>query len=509
MAREADTDYNPAIRKEVKADADTGRTFKKYKHRAQGAAIGSAGTVAAILARKPLARAGRAILRKFSNPADMVVGFTARNSDGILSHFDDGDSDSDTFTGSVKRGAGLAAGAGAAYGAYKGVKAGAKAIGNSAVYTAAKKKAAGLIGKAGLVGSFLSMGEILGVTEFDGGYRGAEVSRVKADGKVIGYGAKAKKEPGVKGFLKRHAGAAIGAAAGAAGMIKHRKVTSIDQHNVRRYHHEVKTSHPKEHASGAAAGALGGIVVDKVRGGVNRYNEAGKGIGKEWAKDHKVTVERGSDMAAILGVTDFSLGGFQEMLESSVRLKKAHLRTFKKMTPDQRSKQQHEMRIHRDALNDIQTASDRSGGGYSPSYYSARQVTTDFASGDAMNCCHPKDLPMDMATLKRKKLNVGQTGPQMPLEPQDPIVKIKGMDGKMRFSRADLSFTNFAADQNGKLHSGSGEFEPEGGQITPQSIQRAYSSNRLTGRPQSAVKNSIKRTIMKRALARVGQLTEL
>lgn len=345
----ADTDYNPAIRKEVKADADTGRTFKKYKHRAQGAAIGSAGTVAAILARKPLARAGRAVLRKFS-----------------ATHFDDGDSDSDTFTGSVKKGAGLTAGAGAAYGAYKGAKAIGKGIGSSAVYQAAKKKAAGLIGKSGLVASFLSMGEIL-------------------------------------------------------------------------------------------------------------------------------------------GTTDLSLGGFQEMLESSVRLKKAHLRTFKKMTPDQRSKQQHEMRIHRDALNDIQTASDRSGGGYSPSYYSAKQTTTDFASGDVMNCCHPKDLAMDPATLKRKKLNVGQTGPQAPLEPQDPIKKLTGMDGKMRFSR-----TNFAADSNGKLHSGSGEFEPEGGQITPQSIQRAYSAkDRLTGRPPAAVRTSIKRSIMKRALARVAQTTEM
>lgn len=421
----ADTDYNPAIRKEVKADADTGRTFKKYKHRAQGAAIGSAGTVAAILARKPLARAGRAVLRKFSNPADMVVGFTARNSDGTLSHFDDGDSDSDTFTGSVKKGAGLAAGAGAAYGAYKGVKAGAKAIGNSAVYTAAKKKAAGLIGKAGLVGSFLSMGEILGVTELE--------------------------EDPKKESLKK-----------------------MDK----TFRHAKK----KGKSSGEAA------------------REANK---HHW-KSKK------SDMAAILeGTTDLSLGGFQEMLESSVRLKKAHLRTFKKMTPDQRSKQQHEMRIHRDALNDIQTASDRSGGGYSPSYYSAKQATTDFGSGDVMNCCHPKDLAMDPATLKRKKLNVGQTGPQAPLEPQDPIKKLTGMDGKMRFERLDPRI-RFASDSNGKLHSGSGEFEPEGGQITPQSIQRAYSAkDRLTGRPPAAVRTSIKRSIMKRALARVSQLTEL
>lgn len=423
----ADTDYNPAIRKEVKADADTGRTFKKYKHRAQGAAIGSAGTVAAILARKPLARAGRAVLRKFS-----------------ATHLDDGDSDSDTFTGSVKKGAGLAAGAGAAYGAYKGVKAGAKAIGNSAVYTAAKKKAAGLIGKAGLVGSFLSMGEILGVTEFE----------------YVGGYDQGKKTGGVGGHFNRNAGKYIGIVGGPVGI-----------------------------------GV--GAIVDHAR------KKSNKTISK-------LAPSTKSDMAAILeGTTDFSLGGFQEMLESSVRLKKAHLRTFKKMTPDQRSKQQHEMRIHRDALNDIQTASDRSGGGYSPSYYSAKQATTDFGSGDVMNCSHPKDLAMDPATLKRKKLNAGQTGPQSPLEPQDPIKKLTGMDGKMRFERLDPRIS-FASDSNGKLHSGSGEFEPEGGQITPQSIQRAYSAkDRLTGRPPAAVRTSIKRSIMKRALARVGQLTEL
>lgn len=283
---EGDTDYNPAIRREVKDEAQTGRTFKKWKHRAQGAAVGSAGTVAAILARKPLAKAGKAIAR--------VVG--------------------KKFS-SVPRGT-------------------------------------------------TQMSEIFGLAP----------------------------------------------------------TTNLSLH-----------------------------------------------------------------------------GGFKDMLESAVKLKKTHLKAWKEMSPKEREANRAELRTHRDAINDQERAADST---YSSSFMSSAEESTSFDQGEK----HPGDLPMDPATLRRKKLNAGQTVQQKPLMPQEPLVRIKSMTGKVRFS--DDRRTFFASDANGRPHSSAGTFEPEVDGVTSQSIQRAYSpKDRLTGRPP--IKSSLQRQIAKRALARIAASTEL
>lgn len=209
-------------------------------------------------------------------------------------------------------------------------------------------------------------------------------------------------------------------------------------------------------------------------------------------------------MAEILGVTtDLSLhGGFKEMLESTVRLKKSHVRAWKNMDPKERHKNREEMRHHRSALNDQESAANDSPFPHF-SNYSSTLKTTDL---DVMCEKHPAPPIMDPETLRKKKLNAGQTKPQAPLMPQEPIVRIKSQNGKVSFN-ARRTFINFAADSNGRPHSSAGTFEPEIEGISPQSIQRAYSPHRLTGK--SPLKSTIQRQISKRALARVGATIEL
>lgn len=85
MAKE-ETDYSPAIRREIKADAETGRTIKKWKHRAQGATVGGVGAAAAILGRKPIGK----LIKKVSHLSsiDFAGGWTNGKKDpGVDGHF--------------------------------------------------------------------------------------------------------------------------------------------------------------------------------------------------------------------------------------------------------------------------------------------------------------------------------------------------------------------------------------------------------------------------------------
>lgn len=345
MARE-DTDYNPAIRKEIKADAETGRTFKKWKHRAQGAAAGAGlGTVAGILA-------GRKIRRSLS-AQESVVRF-----------------------------------------------------------------------------------------------------------QVAGYDEKGNMKRGVGAYVKRNASSVIGGVGGAA-------------------LGAAAALHPKARgARGRVAGA--GAILGAHIGGT-------AGQATDWYRYAKAGKKTKKEMSAILGVTELaSIGGFQEMLESSMRLKKVHKSHWKSMDPKIKEVEKEKLRLTRAALNDQERASDEYGMGFMRG-----MLTTDLSMGEA----HPGDLPMDPATLKRKKLNAGQTKQQEPLMPQDPLVRIK------------LKTVNFATDGNGRPHSGSGQFEPEIDGVSSQSIQRAYSPhNRLTGRPPI---KTAKKMIDRRMLGSVESILSL
>jgi hypothetical protein len=345
MAKE-DTDYNPAIRKEIKADAETGRTFKKWKHRAQGAAVG-AGTVAAVLG-------GRKLLKKFSVPQT-------------------------------------------------------------------------------------DMASILGLTEL----RAISLPRSKVTPKFM-------RPAGLQSALKPKNSVSVGVGRGS----KQSFAPYIDIEN------------------------------RAARGPDTRK------AGTPWPSPK-------SDMASILGVTDLSVGAFREMVESAEKLKKLHVKKWKEMDPKKRNEERKDLRIHRQALIDVENASSDY-----PTFYSSTEQTTDMDCGVER---HPGDLPMDPATLKRKKLNAGQTGPQSPLMPQDPIKKIKSQNGKIQFSDRR---TFFGSDANGRPHSAAGTFEPAEEGVSSKQIQRAYNpKTRLTGIAPG--KSLIKRQIMKNALARCGMTTEL
>jgi hypothetical protein len=410
MAKE-DTDYNPAIRKEIKADAETGRSFKKWKHRAQGAAVGTAiGTVAGVLAGRKLRRALSA--------EEAFVSFTVRDSrSGKITNFGHRD-----------------------------------------------------------------MASILGVTEFkDKQLRAIQKEGsddLKANGIGAGIGAGvglyASRGPGKQHIKEKKL------VAGKDGIL-HPRVPIKDTLKAWGPHIKAKG---RAALIGASIGGLTGSAISE-----HRRNKADQRVGRN--------IRYGRNMASILGTTNLSVGAFREMVESAEKLKKLHVKKWKEMDPKMRDAERKDLRIHRQALSDVENASSDY-----PTYYSSTEQTTDMDCGVER---HPGDLPMDPATLKRKKLNAGQTGPQSPLMPQDPIKKITSSNGKMHFSDRR---TFFAADANGRPHSSAGTFQPEVDGVTSQQVQRAYNpKTRLTGITPG--KGLVKRQIMRRALARVGATTDL
>jgi hypothetical protein len=395
MAKE-DTDYNPAIRKEIKADAETGRSFKKWKHRAQGAVAG-AGTVAAVLG-------GRKLIKKFSVPGtDMasilgVIELASASAKEIRAIQKEGSDD--------LKANGIGAGIGGAAGLY--------------------------------------------VTRGPGKRQSSEKKLIKGRDGIFR----------AKTSLKEAYGPHIRA----------------------------------KLRGGLLAASIGGLTGSAIS--EHSRNKADQRVGRDVRYGRRKEMSVGE----ILGVTtDLSMGSFREMVESAEKLKKLHVKKWKEMDPKRRDEERKDLRIHRQALSDVENASSDY-----PTYYSSTEQTTNLECGVER---HPGDLPMDPATLKRKKLNAGQTKQQEPLMPQEPLVRIKTNDGKVHFGEI-RSFINFAADQNGRPHSAAGTFEPEVDGVTSQQVQRAYNpKTRLTGIAPG--KSLVKRQIMKRALARVGSTTEL
>jgi len=190
--------------------------------------------------------------------------------------------------------------------------------------------------------------------------------------------------------------------------------------------------------------------------------------------------------------TDFNMGAFQGLLESSLRLQKRHGKIWKSMTPKKRDAARAEMRAHRKALEEHEQHADRAG--YGPVVgMAARQRSTNFAevprnlnnfdcdynkSGDVIAGVegHPKALVNDISELRKKKLNVGQTGPQSPLLPQPPIIK---RETAQHFGRRFF----FGDDANGRAHSQAGTFEPAADGLNPGLVRKAYSHTRTTGVP--------------------------
>jgi hypothetical protein len=105
---------------------------------------------------------------------------------------------------------------------------------------------------------------------------------------------------------------------------------------------------------------------------------------------------------------------------------------------------------------------------------------------------HPEDT-LTIEQLRKKMMNVGQTKPQLPLREQPAIKKLPMDKAFHTFGRKIF----FDGDQNGRVHSQSGQFVPAVDGQSPQAVQNAYNPlKRKTG--VSPFKNKLAKAALRR-----------